>query len=53
MHFCGQSLKLYRILPFPQRLLQASGNPNDILGKIDETLENKHPVWLDAIIVVT
>ena len=44
--------ELYRLLPFPQGS-QRADKPTIFREKIDQTLENKHPAWLDDIIVVT
>ena len=44
--------ELYRLLPFPQGS-QRADKPTIFQEKIDQTLENKHPAWLDDIIVVT
>ena len=34
-------------------ILRVSGHTDNLLGKIDQMLENKHPAWLDDIIIVT
>ena len=41
------------MLPFLRRLLRLAVIPNIFQDTIDQTLENKHPAWLDDIIVVT
>ena len=53
MYICRNRWELHRLLPFPERVLRVSGHTNDFSRKIDQTLENKHPAWLDDIIVVT
>ena len=51
VHICRNRRKFHRLLPFPQGILRVSGYTHH--QKIDQTLENKHPAWLDDIIVVT
>ena len=53
MHGCGNRWQLHRILPVPKRFLRAGRHPHNFSKKIDQTLENKHPAWLEDIIVVT
>ena len=45
--------ELYRLLPFPKKFYGLADIPTIFQEKIDQTLENKHPAWLDNIIVVT
>ena len=53
MHICRNRWSFYRLLPFPEGVLRVSGYTDNFQDEIDQTLENKHPAWLDDIIVVT
>ena len=53
MHICRNRWKFYRLLPFPEGFYGLADIPTVFQDKIDQTLENKHPAWLDDIIVVT
>ena len=53
MHIRGNRWQLHRILPVPKRLLRTGRHPTIFQAKIDQSLENKHPAWLNDLIVVT
>ena len=53
MHTRRDWRKFHRLLPSPQRVLRVSGYTDDLSGKDRPDTENKHPAWLDDIIVVT
>ena len=53
MYFRRNRRGLFRILPVPKGILRVGGQPTIFQEKIDQTLENKHPAWLDDIIIVT
>ena len=53
MHLRRDRRKFHRLLPFPLGFYGLANIPTIFQEKIDQTLENKHPAWLDDIIVVT
>ena len=54
MHLCCNRGKHYRLLPFSKRSFRACRHTNNFSKKkFDQTLDNKHPAWLEDIIVVT
>ena len=53
MHIRRNRGKFYRLLPLPKMFYALADIPTVCQEKIDQTLDNKHPAWLDDIIVVT
>ena len=53
MHLHGHRRGIHRILPFPKGFYGLAKIPTIFWEQIDETLELKHPAWLDDIIIVT
>ena len=53
MHLHGHRRGFHRILPFLKGFYGLAKIPTIFWEQIDETLEFKHPAWLDDIIIVT
>ena len=53
VHLRRDRRKFHRLLPFPLGYYGLANILTIFQEKIDQTLENKHPAWLDDITVVT
>ena len=53
MHICRNRRELHRLLPFPEKVLRVSGHTDHNPREDRPNTGEKHPAWLDDIIVVT